>query len=842
MSRVPAVHQALTHELLRTRLGETARDAFARGDEAPTWNPLAYAAPSSVDLGRGLLDSVALALHVLWTYQQAWAEECFLATARLEGSVSKLLGHIGYRPSPGTAAVGLQHFRCKANVGGTLPAGFAVTSSAEGEELAATFETLAPLRVLPELNELRAFMPPRAGSDSGTGGGAGTGGTGTGGTGGNGGTGGTGGTGSPSGEAGEPGAPAPTGGIFGPGSVLAGLQERIEVQRHGPLEERRVARAKQDARKLASLMKTLDQDGDSGCKSTLDALCEQLCEAQKVVAQAVPSTGRPVGALSESEEIVARQLRNLQKRQADALAALEAALAPCADEDPAVHAQRLDKMVTFLDAFVNGLIQEARDQLVILKGSEALNRADIAFGAEAGVARPLGLAGAGADTFFLLPLTDASGLSSREPPVRPGDWLVLAEDVERLGPGGAKGTERIYREALRVLRVRMETPAGQRTPMTQVTFQPPLSRAYALDRVVLLGNNTLVSEGATVEEVAEPTLDGRTVPLLHGPVTWLRDASHAGGRRPEVSLTVGGRAWQPVDSLLEAAPDDPSFAVESLPGGAARLRVGGQQHGAALPLGAQVRVRYRVGRGVAGNRAALRLMAMGTPHPCVEKTFNPLPLSGGTDPESPTLARVRGPSMVGAMDRAVSVSDVRALTLVFDGVHRANVFRDGVRRRLLTVVVSGLEGAALGREDLEALSAHLAARVAPGVELRLRNRQRVEVRLRLLLRVVKGADPVAVLQETRLRLGVDRDPEREPGLLDADRVELGADLQLSDVYGALADIAGLRSVVVQGLHREGTPPSLSERITTAPGELLGWAPPSGDSDGVALFYEEAQDP
>ncbi|RKG55999.1 hypothetical protein D7X30_26055 [Corallococcus sp. AB011P] len=832
MSRVPSTHQALTHDQLRTRLGESARIVYARLDEAPTWNPLAYAAPSSVDLGRGLLDSVALALHVLWTYQQAWAEEGFLATARLEDSVSKLLGHIGYRPSPGTAAVGLQHFRCKANVRGTLSAGTAVNSAAEGEETAAVFETLAPLRLSPELNELRAFLPPPVGA--GTGAGAGTGGgTGTGGTGG--------GTGAPSGEPGEPGAPAPTGGIFGPGSVVAGLQERIEVQRHGPLEERQVARAKQDARKLASLMKTLDLGGDAACKSTLDALCEQLCEAQKVVAQAVPPPGRPVGALSESQEILARQLRNLQKRQADALAALEEALAPCADEDPTVHAVRLDKMVTFLDAFVNSLIQEARDQLVILKGSEALNRADQAFGAEAGVARPLGVAASGTDSLYLPPLTDASGLTSQDPPVRPGDWFVLAEDVERLGPGGAKGTERLYREALRVLRVRTEVPPGQRTPMTQVTFQPPLSRAYALDRVVLLGNNTLVSEGSTVEEVAVPALDLRTVPLLHGPVTWLRDPSRAGGRRPEVSLTVGGRAWHPVDSLLDAAPDELAFAVEPLPAGAARLRFGEGEHGSALPLGAEVRVRYRVGRGTGGNRAALRLLAMASPHPCVEKTFNPLPLAGGTDPEAPALARVRGPAAVGAMDRAVSLSDVRALTLVFDGVHRANVFRDGVRRRSLKVVVSGPEGAALGASDLEALHAHLAARVAPKVELHLTNRQRVEVRLRVLLRVVKGADPVAVLQETRLRLGVDRDPEREPGLLDPDRVELGQDLQLSDVYGALAGIEGLRSVVVQRLHREGTPPALFERIVTAPGELLAWAPPSGESDGVALTYEEAQD-
>lgn len=824
MSRIPSTHHALSHERLRTRLSATARAAFAAPADAPAWNPLAYEDPSAVDLGRGLFDSVALALHVLWTYQQAWAEEGFLATARLEASVAKLLGQIGYRPSPGTAAVGLQHFRCKANTTGILPAGFAVTSPPQGDELAATFETLAPLRLQPELNELTAFLPPSSGAETGTG----AGGTGAGGS-------------VPSEQASEPKAPPTTGGLFGPGSVLAGLQERIEVQRHGPLEERRVARAKQDARKLASMVKSLDLGGDPACKDALKQLCDKLCEAQKVVAQATPPPGRPIGALSESQEILARQLRNLQKRQKDALDALEEALKPCADEDAAQYARRLDRMVAFLDAFVGGLIQEARDQVVLLRGSEALNRMDQAFGAESGTPPPRGTAGPGTDMLYLPPLTDASGVTEQAPPVRPGDWLIVAEDIERIGPGGKPAIERIYREAIRVLRVRAETPPGERTQMTQISFQPPLSRFYRLDQVVLIGNNALVSEGAAVEELGQPSPDGRTVPLQHAPLTWLRDPRRAGGRRPEVWLTVAGRPWRRVDSLLDAAKDEPAFAVESLPGGGARLRVGGEDHGAPLPLGAEIRVRYRVGRGRGGNRAAQRLKAMAAPHPAVEQTFNPLPLSGGAEPEPADTARVRGPATVGAMDRAVSAADVQALALVFDGVHRARVFRDGVRRRSLVAVVSGPDGEALSDADLGALLAHLAARVPPGVQVRLQNRTRVEVRLKVLLRVARGADPVAVLQEARLRLGVDRDPGRAPGLLDPDRVHLGTDLQLSDVYGALAEIDGLRSVVVQGLHREGEPPSLAERVTAAPSELLTWAPPAEGSDGVELLYEEAKD-
>ena len=174
---------------------------------------------------------------------------------------------------------------------------------------------------------------------------------------------------------------------------------------------------------------------------------------------------------------------------------------------------------------------------------------------------------------------------------------MLAEDVERLGPGGAKGTERT-REALRVLRVRTEVPPGQRTPMTQVTFPScRLSRSYSLDGVVLVGNNTLVSEGSTRGGGRRSRVLGpRTAPLLHEPVTWLRDPSRAGGRRPRCPL-LGGRAWHPVDSLLDAAPDELAFSVESLPAGAARLRFGEGDHGSELPLGAEVRVRYRVGRG-----------------------------------------------------------------------------------------------------------------------------------------------------------------------------------------------------------------------------------------------------
>src|SRR5215470_11283793 len=124
-------HQARTHAMLLYALASDTRTRF--GDIASAWDPLR---PSEIapDLGRGFLDCYALALHVLWTYQDAWADEGFLATARLPASTARLLELIGYAPRPASAATGLQHFRAKPGANTTLPPGFKVGAPAAGDQ------------------------------------------------------------------------------------------------------------------------------------------------------------------------------------------------------------------------------------------------------------------------------------------------------------------------------------------------------------------------------------------------------------------------------------------------------------------------------------------------------------------------------------------------------------------------------------------------------------------------------------------------------------------------------------------------------------------------------------
>jgi len=409
---------------------------------------------------------------------------------------------------------------------------------------------------------------------------------------------------------------------------------------------------------------------------------------------------------------------------------------------------------------------------------------------------------------------------------------------------------RVYREAVRVVTVNHEQVKGARSRLTRITFEPRLTRRYRLERVVLLGNVTLCSEGASVEQLAAMPPDQRTVALSQGPLTWLRAPRAAGGRRPECRVFIDDEEWTRRDNLLGASASERAFAVESTAGGGARVRFGDGERGALVPAEAKIRLRYRVGLGVLGNRAALRVQTLLDSHPAVESTFNPLAMRGGSAPEDRSAAKLRAPAALRAMDRAVSLQDIRALALTFDGVQRAQATRGG-RRGQVHVTVSGFGGEPLA--DTGALREFLQVRVAPGVHIEVENARPVPTFLDALLRLHPGADPLAVIAQARLRLGVDQEHGQPPGLLHPDRTDVDQDLSLSDIYRALEGIEGLAASLVRKLYRQAADttgellalsPSqrvLSTAVQAGARERLVWAPPHGGSDGVRLFFEEQRD-
>ncbi len=819
MSRLPPVHRARSHVELLDALATSSRHTFV--DKSQPWDPTRVSREELLDLGAGVLDCFALALHVMWTYQEAWAEEGFLETARIDASAYRLLGHIGYRPSTGTAATGLQHFRCKQGASTTLPPGVQVRAKAEGEQQAALFETLHAVDVSAALNEVRPLLPNGEGTSiSATG----------------------------SIAAAFPGEFGSGDEILTPfadtGTMADQLEDRLNAVRAGSAAQRRAARARQKARQLTEVLATLEDAGlDEGCSAEFQQLCDQLCEAQEIANQ-VAEAGLPT-PLSESQDILLGQLHGLKARQPDALAALEEILGRNEDEEREEWSRRLDLMVAFLDSLVAGILQEARDNLVRLNGATALSRLDQAMSDPRGTAlgvEDVGFAPPGTDALYLLPFTvdEELGPQTHSELIKPGTWFVVGEDTTRVDGDGNSTTQRRWREPIQVLTVRDEIPEGQGRRMTRITFRPPLQRRYALHRTALLGNMALVSHGEAVEEALSLESDGRTLVMSRSPLTWLRDIRAPEGRRPECELTVAERDWARVDDLSTAAAVDAVFAVVSTATGGAVAVVGDGIEGAPIPAGSKIVLRYRIGLGTDGNRASGLIKELATSHAALDSTFNPLPTTGGADAEESTLAFARANAGINALDRAVSVEDVQSLALSFDNVRRARVFRDPVRRReRLTVVVSGVEGEGLGNADLAELRAFLASRLPPGMSVSLENRRPVAIRTALNLYITPGADPLAVVAAVRQRLGVD--PADVPGLLDPSRTDIGTDVRLSDIYGALAGIDDLESSFIELFYRADAEASRSETVQIQDREIAHWAPPIPETAPVEIAWQEARD-
>src|SRR5205814_2017511 len=136
---------------------------------------------------------------------------------------------------------------------------------------------------------------------------------------------------------------------------------------------------------------------------------------------------------------------------------------------------------------------------------------------------------------------------------------------------------------------------------------------------------------------------------------------------PPVSLSInfpgepGPETWTPVPNLLESGPFDQSFVVETDNDGTSSLRFGDDQYG-RRPYGAErVIARYRTGNGEIGNigwGSLVHLVDPGVIIPTVNRVWQPLPASGGVEPETIEHVRQIAPEAFRAIQlRAVTEAD-----------------------------------------------------------------------------------------------------------------------------------------------------------------------------------------
>ena len=189
--------------------------------------------------------------------------------------------------------------------------------------------------------------------------------------------------------------------------------------------------------------------------------------------------------------------------------------------------------------------------------------------------------------------------------------------------------------------------------------------------VTLFGNVLTASRGETVRGEMLGFGDGaqttQTFKLAKKPLTYL-NAANARGLAGTLSVRVAGVLWQEVESFFGVHGDAPVYIVRQDDAGDSFVIFGG---GARLPTGAVVTADYRFGAGAAVPPAN-SVKQLAKPVVGLRRVFNPLPAFGGDEAESPAELSIYAPRSALLLGRAISLDDLGAAAGQVAGVRAAN--------------------------------------------------------------------------------------------------------------------------------------------------------------------------
>jgi hypothetical protein len=115
--------------------------------------------------------------------------------------------------------------------------------------------------------------------------------------------------------------------------------------------------------------------------------------------------------------------------------------------------------------------------------------------------------------------------------------------------------------------------------------------------------------------------------------------------------------WTPLQNLLASGPEDTNFVVEVEADNTASLRFGDNTNGKTPPTGTVFTATYRAGNGTAGNVGAESLTNFAAGDGRITGCTNPMPASGGADPETNAQIQRRAPQAFLTQQRAITMPD-----------------------------------------------------------------------------------------------------------------------------------------------------------------------------------------
>jgi hypothetical protein len=454
---------------------------------------------------------------------------------------------------------------------------------------------------------------------------------------------------------------------------------------------------------------------------------------------------------------------------------------------------------------------------------------------------------------------DNSGTAVR-PDLRVGEYVLL-EEIRSPATGLTADADRKHRQVLLIGEVENTEDAAFTSALAGGVLTPrtnPADPALPLLRVILAKGEALsFTPCISAETVDHRPIDpvtvarGNIAPVDQGrgivrdtqngslrlpdmgsgrwpiPELALPDAPVTRRAEPAIELDITfpgepAETWTPVSNLLDSQPFDQHFVVETDNDGVSRLRFGDDQYGRRPFDAERVVARYRVGNGPIGNAGSGTLVHLVDPGvvviPPITRVWQPLPASGGEEPETIEHVRQIAPEAFRAIQfRAVTERDWEEMALRHPDVAAAKAsFRWTGSWHTAFVAIHPVDPANLrrlpgGGTELQPgfaalIKAHLTRFKLGGYDLDIRAAIYVPLEIDIRICVGIGQFRADVLTEVQRVLSNRRFADGTTGFFFPLRFGFGSAVYLSQVYAAVSAVEGVNSAEITKFKRFWDPP------------------------------------
>jgi predicted phage baseplate assembly protein len=377
-----------------------------------------------------------------------------------------------------------------------------------------------------------------------------------------------------------------------------------------------------------------------------------------------------------------------------------------------------------------------------------------------------------------------------------------------------------------ILQVAQKKIAGQQAQQKEQTlllFQSPLQNAYDRSTVTIYANIVTATHGQTV---ANEVLGNSTSPqntyrytLKQKPLTYV-PAPTPEGIQSTLTIQVDQARWHEVSTIQELNTTRRSYLLRRDSQANTIIYFGTGAQRVDLPAGTQqITATYRIGLGEAGNVDANSLTLLRTRPSGIQRVTNPIPASGGADPDSIEQMRTLAPLQIRTMQRIISLNDYENFTCMFAGVGKvqAKALQDG-RKQLVHITVAGVDGTSIAKGSALYTTLLTGINNASSSPVRLVSLDSFEA-LFFWIRVQLLIDPD--WQEQKEAIQTQAIQQIASAFSFAMR-DLAQDIMASEVIALLQHIPGVLAVELERLSlRDDQPDVVKEVLEAKPGRIEG---------------------